>query len=196
MGLGILKKMGKVKKGYLCITSELSYVGQRRIVFVVKKKIGKHDILLNYSHKKKKCLCPDSVEGCRLDGKGTVVCSFVDFNNEDIFNMLVGIFKDINEIGVCQFYSYEKLSGPPKRRGNPGLEKVRNSDTGNARRENIKRADEFNADVFEIIASISGVWDMSLREICSYLNKEGIRTRVGGWWYPQSVKRLLEKCRS
>lgn len=76
--------------------------------------------------------------------------------------------------------------------GNPGLDKVRNTDTTAANEARITKAQEHQAEVRQVIGEIqeeSGA--MSLRQIAAQLNEAGYRTSRGGKWHPTSVSRII-----
>jgi recombinase len=83
------------------------------------------------------------------------------------------------------------------KRGNPNLDRDRNTDTTAARKAKLRKAENFQLEIWILIHPLV-VQGMSLQQIADWLDAEansgaGIRTCRGNKWTRTAVRRIIRK---
>jgi len=82
------------------------------------------------------------------------------------------------------------------RLGNPKLlrgERIAPADTSHANKARTAKADDYARKMSSVIEELQAKGTTSLSGIADSLNEAGYQTSRGGSWYPNSVKRIIER---
>lgn len=83
-----------------------------------------------------------------------------------------------------------------KKAGNPQIDLHRNTDTSEARKQNIDKTNEYKSKIIQVIQEICVKHKIATNEytaIANKLNYYNYKTRLGNYWTYKAVKRLMDK---